>query len=267
MCRKIKDKLKLGRKEELTKYTFSDYTGYIIAPWVSNEPHGDVAIRHSANVEPWKDNDVHLHRNSEEFYFLRAGKLWIWVVDKLITLERNEYLQVRKNVPHAVVGGEGRIEHFVIRVPACDDRRVCGAFPAEMPVAVQEKERELGEDWGNRISIAREENRDCWLFGIGQAKLHSPHMCLAYMTYPTQKEAVGYKQSYHHCLHAHLESWEYYTVLAGAKTLWVENEIITIKAGEMLEVPPGLNHVFHEIKAPFEGFTFRTPILDDKVKY
>lgn len=253
---------------KLTKYTFSGHTGYVVAPWISNASHDKVAIRHSANVDPWKDNDIHLHGNSEEFYFLLAGKLWILVDDKLITLEPNEFLQVRKNIPHAVVKGDGKIEHFVIRIPASDDKRVCGKSPAEMPGSVvQGKERELHEDWGNRVSIENEENRDCWLFGIGQAKFYSPQMCLAYMRYSTQEVANEYKKSYHHCYHAHLESWEYYTVLEGAKILRVEDEYIAVNAGEILEVPPGVKHIFHELKAPFEGFTFRTPIVDDKVEY
>ncbi len=249
------------------KYTFSGCTGYIVAPWVSKASHDKVSIRHSSGVEPWADNDVHLHENSEEFYFLLSGKLWVLVANRLITLEPNEFLQVRKNIPHAVVKGEGKIEHFVIRVPANDDRRVCGKFSEVISELAQGKERELHENWGNRVSIDDKENRDCWLFGIGQAKLHSPQMCLAYLRYPTQTAANEYEKSYHHCFHAHLESWEYYTVLSGAKTLRVEDAHITIRAGEILEVPPGVRHVFHELKVPFEGFTFRTPILDDKVEY
>ena len=216
----------MGRGEKLTKYTFSGYTGYIVAPWVLNAPHEQVAIRHSANVEPWKDHDIHLHGNSEEFYFLLSGKLWLIVADQLITLEPNEFLQVRKNISHAVVKGEGKIEHFVIRVPASEDRKACGNIPQKVSGMVQSQKRELREEWGNRVSIENEENRDCWLFGIGQAKLHSPQMCLAYMRYSTQNVADGYKKAYHHCYHAHLESWEYYTVLAGAKTLRLEDEYI-----------------------------------------
>jgi mannose-6-phosphate isomerase-like protein (cupin superfamily) len=257
----------MGRKEKLKKYTFSGHIGYVVAPWVSNTSYDIVAIRHSANVEPWVDNDVHLHEDSDEFYFLLSGKLWLLVDDQLITLEPNEFLQVRKNISHAVVKGEGKIEHFIIRVPASEDRKVWGGIPEEMPELAQRQERELREDWGNRVSIENEENRDCWLFGIGQAKLHSPQMCLAYMRYPTQKVADGYKKAYHHCYHAHLESWEYYTVLAGAKTLRVEDEYVTVNAGEILEVPPGVKHIFHELKAPFEGFTFRTPVLNDKIEY
>ncbi len=192
---------------------------------------------------------------------------WLWVDEKLVTLEPNEFLQVRNNVSHAVVNGEGKIEHFVIRVPASEDRKVDGKLPEEMPGFVQRQGRDLHGEWGNRVSIENEENRDCWLFGIGQAKLHSPKMCLAYMRYGTQKLANAYKKAYHHCYHAHLESWEYYTVLAGAKTLRVEDEYITVNAGEILEIPPGSRHVFHELKVPFEGFTFRTPILEDKVVY
>jgi mannose-6-phosphate isomerase-like protein (cupin superfamily) len=87
------------------------------------------------------------------------------------------------------------------------------------------------------------------------------------MSYPTRELANGYTQSYHHCYHAHEKSWEFYTVLEGAKTLRVEAEYVKVKAGEMLEVPPRVRHVFHELEAPFAGFTFRTPVVDDKVEY
>lgn len=249
------------------KYTFNNYNGYLAAPWLPDATQDVVAIRHSAGVNPWRDDSVHLHESSEEFYFLRSGKYWLWVGEELVSLQPNEFLQVRAGVPHAVVRGEGLIEYFVLLFPPIDDKQALGELPRNLPQPLQEEGRGLVKQWGCRVSIEERANRDCWLFGVGQAKLHSPHMCLAYMRYPTQEDTDRYGTSYHHCYHAHLESWEFYTVLRGVKVLRVDDEIVPVVAGEILAVHPGAKHIFHEMVAPFEGFTFRTPLLEDKVEY
>jgi mannose-6-phosphate isomerase-like protein (cupin superfamily) len=259
--------MSMGREPKFSKYTFDGYTGYVVAPWLNNEGHNIASIRHSASVEPWVDEDVHIHENSEEYYFLLQGKLWLMVENTLITLEPKEFLQVRESVPHAVVKGAGKIEHFVIRIPATDDRKSISQVPEKFLPSAQGKQRELQEEWGYRVSVEVEANRDCWLFGFGQARFQSRQLCLAYMKYRTQKVADGYKDAYRHSFHAHQKSWEYYTVLKGAKTLRVEDNLITVNAGEILEVYPHTKHIFHELMAPFEGFTFRTPLVDDKVEF
>jgi hypothetical protein len=49
--------------------------------------------------------------------------------------------------------------------------------------------------------------------------------------------------------------------------LQVEDELVEIRAGEILEVAPRTRHVLHSTHVPFEGFTFRVPRLDDKVEF
>jgi mannose-6-phosphate isomerase-like protein (cupin superfamily) len=189
------------------------------------------------------------------------------VGEDLVTVQPNEFLQVRAGVPHAIVKGEGVIEHFILRFPAVEDKRVLSKLPTKFPPPLECGGRTLQRKWGCRVSVDESANRDCWLFGVGQAKFHSLHMCLAFMRYPTQKFADQYRHAYHHCYHAHLESWEFYTVLQGVKVLRIGDEIIPVQAGEILQVNPGVKHVFHEMVAPFEGFTFRTPLVEDKVEY
>ena len=253
--------------EKFTKYTFAGQTGYIIAPWLPGATHNRVAVRHSANVHPWADETIHFHEDSEEYYFLRSGRLWLLVNNQTLTLEPNEFLQIRENVPHAIVKGEGVIEHFILRIPAVDDKQVIGILPERVPLLAKETKGSVQEKWGCRVSVDKRANRDCWLFGIGQARFYSPRICLAYMRYEDQDTANGYKDSYHHCYHAHIHSYEMYVVLKGSKTLRVEDHFITVKGGEILAVSPGTKHVFHEMKAPFEGFTLRTPLLEDKVEF
>jgi hypothetical protein len=49
-------------------YRFQGYSGYVVA--LPEASHDLVAIRHSAQVAPWADPDVHIHESSEEFYVL-----------------------------------------------------------------------------------------------------------------------------------------------------------------------------------------------------
>ena len=80
--------------EKFTKYTFAGQTGYIIAPWLPGATHNRVAVRHSANVHPWADETIHFHEDSEEYYFLRSGRLWLLVNNQTLTLEPNEFLRL-----------------------------------------------------------------------------------------------------------------------------------------------------------------------------
>lgn len=250
-----------------SKYTFRDYSGYIVAPWISGVTHELVTVRHSASVPPWVDHDIHLHRDSEEYYFLFQGELQLLVAGSVFTLKAREVLSVRPQVPHAVVGGDGPIEHFVIRMPGFDDRQTVGEIPAELFSVADEAKRELRFDWGCRAPLTEARYQNCWLFGVGQARFHSDHMCLAYLSFPTDKSADASRRSHLHRLHSHQRSWEYYTVLRGTRILQVEDELVEINEGETLEVPPRVKHILQATRTPFEGFTFRVPWLNDKVEF
>lgn len=248
-----------------TKYTFRDHSGYIVAPWIDGVTHELVSIRHSAFVPPWIDRDIHLHSDSEEYFFLFQGELQLLVAGSLFTLKPREVLMVKPQVPHAVVGGSGPIEHFVVRMPAPDDRQTVGRISPELSPVADQAPRKLQSEWGCRVPLTEARYQNCWLFGFGQARFHSDHMCLAYINFP-QAETVD-ADNHPHRLHLHQESWEYYTVLRGTKVLRVEEELVEINEGEILEVPPQVKHVLHVTHTPFEGFTFRVPRLNDKVEF
>lgn len=252
-------------KKNCFKYTFRDYTGYIVAPWISGTRHELVTIRHSARVSPWVDRDVHVHTDSEEYYFLFQGELRLLVDGSVFTLKSHEALSVGPHVPHAVVGGTGPIEHFVIRIPGFEDRRTVDRTPAAPPPVIDEARRALQFDWGCRIPLTETRYQNCWLFGVGKARFHSDHMCLAYVSFPTAESVDA--DSHPHRFHLHQESWEYYTVLRGTRILQVEEGLAEINEGEILEVPPRARHMLHATHTPFEGFTFRVPRLDDKVEF
>jgi mannose-6-phosphate isomerase-like protein (cupin superfamily) len=120
-------------------------------------------------------------------------------------------------------------------------------------------------DWGCRVPLTEARFQNCWLFGFGEARFQSDHLSLAYLDFPTDQSADATWRRHPHQLHLHQESWEYYIVLAGKKTLQIEDHGVEISAGEILEVPPGVRHVARAIYTPYRGFTFRVPSSDDKV--
>jgi len=217
-------------------------------------------------VHPWADGDVHLHQTSEEYYLLLHGELHQRVASAVVCLRASELLMVRPDVPHAILGGTGPIEHFGIRAPAVEDRRLVDESAGLPAPPVDESKRELRRRWGYRIPLQEPRNRNCWLTGLGAARFHSPYLLLAYLDFPTDDEANAGLGTRHR-LHLHRESWEYYVALSGSKTLLVEDEMVTIAAGEMLGVAPGVRHSLRSRQAPYRGFTFRVPILDDKVTF
>jgi len=256
-----------SNQKTYTRYTFRDQTGYVVAPWLAGATHDWAAIRHSASVPPWVDGDFHLHTHAEEYFFIFQGELHLLIDGAIFTLRPYEALLVRPDVPHAVVGGRGPIEHFVLRMPACDDRESLSAIPSDWPPARHETERELARDWGCRVPLTKARYQNCWLFGFGTAPFHSDHTCLAYLDLPTEESANANWRSHPHRLHTHSESWEYYTVLAGEKALQIENHRVEVSAGEILEIPPDTKHVARAIQTPYRGFTFRVPPRDDKVVF
>jgi mannose-6-phosphate isomerase-like protein (cupin superfamily) len=247
------------------KIRFADVSGYVVAP--PEAGHRLLTVGHTAQVKPWTDPDVHQHAGSEEGYILLAGCLWLQVAGSVVSLKRNELLMVWPGVPHAIVGGEGPIEHLGLRAPALRDRRPVGDLPASLPPVDEEGARDLRRAWGYRVSLQDPQNQSCWLVGAGRARFPSSHLSLAYLDFPTT-EAANAGIGTRHRMHLHRESWETYVVLEGVKTLRVEEEMVTLRAGELLQVPPGVRHTLAGRQAPYRGFTLRVPALDhsDKVE-
>ena len=248
------------------RHTFQGHSGYIVHPSNTTNGHNLISIGHTASITPWNDPQLHQHSSSEEYYILRQGVLKFLVSDIFISLQPNEILMVKPEIPHAIIGGDGEIEHFGIRTPSLNDKQVLGQLPAVTEVNY-ENPRVLAGEWGFRIPLTAPQHQNCWLIGAGSAKYKSEHMVLAYLKYPTEESAnagIGTR----HRLHLHQRSWEYYTVLRGVKTLQIGSDLVTVEAGNILEIPPNVKHTLHHRTAPFEGFTLRVPIeLDDKVEF
>jgi mannose-6-phosphate isomerase-like protein (cupin superfamily) len=243
---------------------FRDRSGYLLDP--GNAGHEFLSVRHSASASPWADEDVHLHEASEEFFLLMQGELVFLVCDRLLDLHPGEILMLRPNVPHAIARGSGLIEHFGFRAPALPDRRSLGPLPPDIPGPIDFAPRELRAEWGYRAPLYDSINKNSWSIGYGKARFPSSRLVFAFLDFQSHEEAnegIGTR----HRLHLHRESWEYYVVLQGAKTLLIDGQAVTVTPGEMLEVRPGVRHALLGRQAPYLGFTFRVPALDDKVEF
>jgi mannose-6-phosphate isomerase-like protein (cupin superfamily) len=125
----------------------------------------------------------------------------------------------------------------------------------------------LEAGWGCRIPLTAARNQNCWLIGRGAARHPSGHLIMAYLNFATHQEAnagIGTRLR----MHYHRTAWEYYIVLEGRKVLQIEDDLVEVNAGEIVEVPPMLRHNVHHREAPYEGFTLRVPVTgdDDKVE-
>lgn len=241
------------------RFVFQNVTGNVVI-----HPQRLISIGHTALVSPWRDSNIHKHNISEEYYFLVKGQLDLIVNNFRITLQPNEILMVKPNVPHAIIGGADKIEYFGIRAPALDDKQVVGELKTDVPLSY-ESGRLLSCEWGYRVPLDLVQYKNRWLFGAGFALYESQHLVMAYLDFPTH-ETANAGLGTRHQLHLHQKSWEYYTVLNGENVLFVEGEYVPIHVGEILAVPPNVKHTLQSRKAPFQGFTIRVPVeLNDKI--
>lgn len=243
------------------RYLFHGRTGGIVDERVEPVSHGLLVLGHTASIPCWSDSHIHFHQHSEEFYLLLQGELHIYVASTCFTLHPRELLMVMPGVHHAVIGGQGRIEHFGFRAPSLSDKQIVGEIPQQVPDA-NESARERSEEWGCQLPLMAAENQNRWLIGWGRVKQRSSHLILAYLNFPTHEQAnagIGTRLR----MHYHREAWEYYVALQGRKILQIEDELVAVNAGEILEVPPRVRHNVHSREAPYEGFTIRVPLTDD----
>lgn len=247
-----------------TKYIFHDRSGGIVDSRMTPVPHNLLGIGHTAFISPWRDSCVHFHQHGEEFYLLLNGELEFYIAGTHLILQPHELLMILPGVSHAILGGRGRIEHFGLRAPFLNDKQIVSDIPADIPKSI-DFDRELKADWGCRIPLTAVENQNCWLIGRGAAKHQSRHIILAYLNFPTHEQAkagIGTRLR----MHYHKKAWEYYVALQGRKVLQIEDELVSVDAGEIVEVPPRIRHNVHSRAAPYEGFTMRAPVTDESDK-
>ncbi|MCP4356513.1 MAG: cupin domain-containing protein [Chloroflexi bacterium] len=237
-------------------YEFRDRSGYVIQQEV-------LALGHTAVVPPWFDSNIHIHTTAYEYYILWQGELHFLVDGQALKLHAPEILVVKPQVPHAIVGGVGPVEHFGLRVPGIHDKQVVADLPSVLSPFECEEERLLQADWGYRIPLADPAHQNWWVLGVHEAIFHSPLLAMAYLNFATAEESFVHADR--NQLHYHRASWEYYLALRGSITLQVEDNQMVLNAGEILSVPPGVKHCVIGRTVPYQGLTLRTPVQGDKV--
>ena len=144
-----------------------------------------------------------------------------------------------------------------------------GSADADPKAGADEKPQHtvyLDAFWINRTEVSNAQYAQFLnALGANTDTFRSDVMCLAYLDFPSA-ESLG-ADDHRHRLHLHWESWEFYVVLQGTRVLRIEQELAEVSAGEVLAVPPWVKHVLHGTETPFVGFTFRTPLLNDKVEF
>jgi mannose-6-phosphate isomerase-like protein (cupin superfamily) len=94
--------------------------GYIIG---SRMPETDPAyskyldIGYNHQSSPWQDETSHYHQTSEEYFIVLNGRLDISGETRLVSIHPGQLLSIRSGVRHQMLGGQGPIENFLVRVP------------------------------------------------------------------------------------------------------------------------------------------------------
>jgi mannose-6-phosphate isomerase-like protein (cupin superfamily) len=248
-----------NKGQKTQTYRFQGHSGYLIHPTLGST-HTRLALGHTAGLDPWQDNGLHLHHTAEEGFLLLGGRLDFVVANCLITLHPNEFLLIRPGVPHAIVGGQGKIEHFGIRAPAVKDKQEIGPLPQGLKPSYED-DRLVIQEWGTRIPLAQSQHQKDMFTRTGKAFFTSHCLSLGYFNIPTVDVADFYLQP---CqgLSIPWELWDYFLVFQGSKTLRIEEELITIRAGELLEVPPHLKPTPYHIDVPCRGIIISVPAAE-----
>ncbi len=218
-------------------------------------------------IEPWTDEKFHYHSTSQEIYFVLQGELWIIINDIPLKLKKNSLLLVQKKIPHAVVGGSGIIQHYMMKMPHTKDEKiVLDDVPTmkELESLKVNEIKDIPQKLGFYANLNSKKNQNCWLIGFGNTNYNSENFGLAYMNFPN--ENAFHEQNHPNEFHYHNKGEEWYFVLEGSLKLQVKSEKITIYPHQLLKIPEKIPHKLVSYTYPFQGMTIRIPnIKGDKV--
>jgi mannose-6-phosphate isomerase-like protein (cupin superfamily) len=201
----------------------------------------DVGFNHQTDV--WQDALAHYHTESEEYYLVIQGSLALEVRGQTVFVPAGHLLGVKAGTSHRVVGGQGPIESFSIRMPGNKDDKV----------VVQQSQLCPNDSW----------------FLLD---LHAPHSdyqagaCLP-TTNPAYSPLWDFWSGWQRSLitwqgqefHYHTRAEEYYIVLQGRLDLEVDNQVVSVQPGYLLGVRPGAVHSVVGGREPIDTFFFRAP--------
>ncbi len=253
------------RNEKFTLYDLNERQGWILSSFKDKEDvHYSPLLQLGRTnfCEPWEDKDFHHHTISLELYLLNEGIMWIAVDNIPIKMVGCSLLLVQPGISHSAIGGEGRINHYGMKIPHKDDERTT----AETPSNLQElKERMLStseteildSSVGYYVNFNKSENQNKWILGYGEALFKTKELSLAYMNY--QNKSDFEVDPHPNELHYHSKSTEWYLTLEGKQTLQVNDEEIVVPKGNLLRISRKTPHNLLYYDYPFRGITIRTP--------
>ena len=174
------------------------------------------------------------------------------VAGRFISLRPRELLAIPAQVPHAVIGGRGRIEHFGIRTPYVDDKVTIAALPATRPPELDETQRTVMGDWGQRLALRSPEFQNCWLDGGDRARYASAYFSMMYLNFGVQGQDILFPgEQAGNSENSQISTL--YVVLRGSLTLKNRDQTLLIEAGQILHVIPGTVCTVAPSATPFEG--------------
>jgi len=257
---------------KFTLYDLNEKSGWLLSSFMDKEDsHYSPLLQLGRTnfLDPWEDKDFHHHTNSLEIYLLVEGILWIAVDNIPIRMKGCSLLVVQPGFSHSVIGGEGKINHYGMKVPHSNDERVTNETPENI-LDLKEKMKTsvvlkpLKKSVGFYIDLNKKENQNHWILGFGNAFYETDKLCLAYVNFPNKDEFE--KDTHPYALHYHVESTEWYLTLEGKQTLLVNDEEIGVSKGNLLRVPKNTPHNLISYEYPFRGVTIRTPnVPEDKI--
>ena len=72
--------------------------------------------------EPWQDDGLHAHRDSDECFIVLKGSLTVRVEEEVYTISAGEFCCFPTGLYHAILSVETPVETFMIRAPSLEDK-------------------------------------------------------------------------------------------------------------------------------------------------
>jgi mannose-6-phosphate isomerase-like protein (cupin superfamily) len=254
-------------KQSFTLYDLENKQGWILSSFKNKDDvHYSPVLQFGRTnyCDPWQDPNFHSHNISLEVYLLIEGELWHVVNDLPIDMKGRSLLVVQPGISHSIIGGRGKIQHFGMKIPHQEDKKIIDTKQRDLDKMLDlfengTIENVIDPSYGFLLDLNQKKNQNIWQVGIGTALYYTNEFCLAYVFLQTKKErdSVDHKDVYHY----HKESTEWYLTLKGTQELLIEDKVIKAKENTLLRINERVPHKVLSQEYPFEGVTIRTPIV------
>lgn len=201
----------------------------------------DIGFNRQANA--WQDARTHYHAASEEYYIATRGRLDLEVCGQAVSVPAGYLLGVKEGTPHHVVGGQGPIESFSVRLPGgrrdkviVQPGQVC---PNDAWFLLDLRAPSSDYQAGACLPTTSPAYSPLWDFWSGW-----------------QKSLTTWRGQEHHY---HTRGEEYYIVLRGRLDLEVDEQVVSVQPGFLLGVKPGAVHGVVGGREPIDTIFFRVP--------